>query len=102
MIACFGAPSPRRQRRLLYVASSILIVNTINAVITEYTFYMAGQGLLLPVSWTDFEDDDAEEIDDVLLNGSREQHVRSLVANGKYLILCFGYQIRLVFVSLNS
>lgn len=83
MIACFGAPSPRRQRRLLYVASSILIVNVINAVITEYTFYMAGQGLLLPISWTDFDDDDAEDSDDVLLNGSREQHVRSLVANAR-------------------
>lgn len=66
MIACFGDPSPKRQERLLYVAMSILAVNTVNAVITEWTFYWTGE--LLP-------DEDVKS------------HVKALVANGNLILL---------------
>ncbi|GLV42739.1 hypothetical protein CBL_03479 [Carabus blaptoides fortunei] len=62
MIACFGDPSPKRQERLLYVAMSILAVNTVNAVITEWTFYWTGE--LLP-------------------NEDARSHVKALVANAR-------------------
>lgn len=38
-IACFSDVSPRRQEALLYVAISILFVNTANAVLGEWFLY---------------------------------------------------------------
>lgn len=41
MLACFAQLSPRRQEFLLYMAASILAVNTVNAVLSEWGFYWA-------------------------------------------------------------
>lgn len=46
MTACLGGPTPRRQERLLYVSISVLIVNTVCAVLTEWTFYQHRNTLL--------------------------------------------------------
>ncbi|XP_018335952.1 uncharacterized protein LOC108744590 [Agrilus planipennis] len=39
MVACFGRLSARRQELLLFMAISILIVNVVNAVLSEWNFY---------------------------------------------------------------
>lgn len=40
MVACCGQISPKRQESLLYIIISILIVNTVNVIITEWGFYI--------------------------------------------------------------
>lgn len=47
MVACFGQLSSRRQELLLYMAISILIVNSVNTVLSEWGYYLADMEKLL-------------------------------------------------------
>lgn len=47
MVACVSTLSPRRQEILLYLAISILIVNAVDTVLTEYWFYVADMPKIL-------------------------------------------------------
>lgn len=47
MVACFGQLSIRRQELLLYMAASILIVNSVNIVLSEWGYFMADLKKLL-------------------------------------------------------
>lgn len=39
MVACIGMISPKRQEILLYLAISVLAVNSVNVIITEWRLY---------------------------------------------------------------
>ncbi|KRT83959.1 hypothetical protein AMK59_308, partial [Oryctes borbonicus] len=47
MVACFGQLSTRRQELLLYMAVSILIVNSVNTVLSEWGYFIADMEKLL-------------------------------------------------------
>ncbi|KAJ8922378.1 hypothetical protein NQ315_004321 [Exocentrus adspersus] len=47
MVACISALSSRRQEILLYLAISILTVNAVNIILTEYWIYMADMPKIL-------------------------------------------------------
>lgn len=47
MVACFGQLSARRQEILLYITVSILIVNAVNTVLSEWGYYRADMEELL-------------------------------------------------------
>ncbi|GJQ87971.1 hypothetical protein Trydic_g12900 [Trypoxylus dichotomus] len=47
MVACFGQLSVRRQELLLYMAVSILIVNSVNTVLSEWGYFIADMEKLL-------------------------------------------------------
>lgn len=47
MVACFGQLSARRQELLLYMAVSILIVNSVNTVLSEWGYFIADMDKLL-------------------------------------------------------
>lgn len=47
MLACFGQVTLKRQELLLYATVSILTVNTVNAVLNEWDFYMSDTHQLL-------------------------------------------------------
>ncbi|KAJ8937765.1 hypothetical protein NQ318_006628, partial [Aromia moschata] len=47
MVACVSMLSPKRQEILLYLAISILTVNSVNAILTEYWFYVSDMPKIL-------------------------------------------------------
>lgn len=47
MVACISALSSKRQEILLYLAVSILAVNSVDIVLTEYWFYTADMPKIL-------------------------------------------------------
>lgn len=88
MVACIGMISPKRQEILLYLAISILAVNSVNVIITEWRLY-----------YTDLLSVLNKYSNHVLIESGKLIKNNSIIINGLHVLqICERFFLLIVFV----